>query len=70
MQMMIDSGKVYSKKDLVLDIIRKFGPQARFFTCSAQNMTADQLVTFLDSRGKFLAQDGGIKTSPDLMCNH
>ncbi len=70
MKMMIASDKVYTRKELVADITRKFGAEARFFTCSAEGMTAEQLVDFLEARGKFLAQEGGVKTSPDLMCGH
>ncbi len=70
MEMMLASGKTYTKETLTQDIITKFGPQARFFTCSAENMDAEQMVEFLAVRGKLLQRDGGFQTSKDVMCQH
>ena len=66
--MMVASGKTYTRDSLNQEIIAKFGPDARFHTCSAEEMTAGELVAFLDSRGKLIPRDGGFQTSPDLMC--
>ena len=70
MQMMITSDKAYTKESLRADIVSKFGQDARFHTCSAQNMDAEQLIAFLEARGKFSPQDEGFKTDPDKICNH
>jgi len=70
MQMMIESGKTYTHDSLREAIIHAFGPAARFFTCSANGMTADELIQFLDSRGKFLHEEGEFKTQPDKICDH
>lgn len=70
LNMMMASGKNYTREGLVGDIRQKFGPDARFYTCSAEDMTAEQLVEFLESRGKFIQQPEGFQTSPDLMCKH
>jgi len=40
LEMMLASGKKYTKDVLVQDIIAKFGPDARFHTCSAEDMDA------------------------------
>ena len=68
--MMLASGKTYTKGTLTAAIIAKSGAAARFHTCSAENLTAAQLVEFLEARGKFIPQDGGFQTSPDVMCQH
>ncbi|HWH72177.1 MAG TPA: YecH family metal-binding protein [Candidatus Sulfotelmatobacter sp.] len=70
MQMMLTSGKTYTKESLVADIIQKFGADTRFHTCSAEEMTAEQLVAFLESKGKFVPQAGGFQTAADRMCQH
>lgn len=70
MEMMVASGKTYTRETLVRDIIETFGPDARFHTCSAANMTAGQLVDFLDARGKLVPRDGGFQTSPAAPCRH
>ena len=40
LNMMLASGKTYTKATLVVDIIEKFGRDAKFHTCSAEDMTA------------------------------
>ena len=70
MEMMMTSDKVYTKETLMTDIIQKFGKEARFHTCSANNMTAIELVAFLEARGKLIRCEGGFQTSADTMCQH
>ena len=70
MRMMLESGKAYSRDSLKEDIINTFGFQARFHTCSAYDMTADQLIDFLEARGKFFSVEDGFTTDPAKICNH
>ena len=70
LHMMLQSGKPYSRSSLLTHIIADFGPDARFYTCSAQNLTAEGLIDFLEANGKFVPGDAGFQTSPDLMCKH
>lgn len=68
--MMIDSGERYSPASLEAAIIARFGEQARFHTCSAENMTAGELVGFLQRKGKFIPQAEGFTTDESKMCRH
>lgn len=70
LNMMLASGKLYTKDSLVKDIVSRFGGEARFYTCSAENMTAEEFVAFLESRGKFVHRPRGFQTSPEVMCQH
>lgn len=70
MQMMIDSKKIYTKESLEDAILERFGADARFFTCSAENMSASEIIEFLASRGKFENQGEGFKTNPEKICKH
>ncbi len=70
MRMMMESNKGYTKESLQKDIIDRFGDDARFFTCSAQNMTAEELIEFLNFKEKFVQKQDGLTTDPDKMCNH
>ena len=70
LNMMLASGKLYTKDSLVKEIVNQFGGEARFYTCSAENMTAEELVTFLDARGKLVHRKNGFQTSADVMCQH
>lgn len=52
-------------------IINKFGADKRFYTCSAENMTAAELVAFLEAKGKFMPAEGdGFTADRSKMCNH
>lgn len=72
MRMMIESGESFTKESLEAGIISKFTAEARFHTCSAENLTARELVEFLESRGKFADSDEGegFKTDPGQICDH
>ena len=70
MQMMLQSGKAYTRASLLTDIVTTFGPDSRFFTCSAQNLTPEGIVDFLQAKGKFMPCEAGFQTSPDLICKH
>jgi probable metal-binding protein len=69
-QMMLQSGKTYTRTSLLADIISAFGEQARFFTCSADNLSPEGIIDFLQAKGKFVPDEEGFRTSPDLMCRH
>ena len=68
--MMLNSGKSYTRVSLAADIVAKFGSDARFFTCSADNLTPEALIDFLEAKGKFIPGNDGFQTSPDLVCKH
>ncbi|OMP91333.1 YecH family metal-binding protein [Raoultella terrigena] len=70
LQMMIASGEAYSVASLEAAIVARFGDEARFHTCSAENLTAGELVIFLQKNGKFIAADTGFNTSESKICQH
>jgi probable metal-binding protein len=70
MQMMLRSVKAYTRASLLADIVATFGPEARFFTCSAENLTAEGIIDFLQAKGKFVPCEEGFQTSAELMCQH
>ena len=68
--MMVESGTGYTRASLLEDITAKFGPNSQFFTCSAESLTAEGLIAFLEAKGKFVPCEEGFQTSPDLMCKY
>lgn len=70
MRMMIESEKEFTKERLAITIKEKFGAGARFHTCAADDMTAEALIDFLESKGKFVESGKGFKTDKDKICNH
>ena len=69
-EMMLRSAKAYTRSSLLADILNHFGPDARFYTWSAQDLTSEGIIDFLQARGKFVPCDSGFQTSPRLMCKH
>lgn len=70
LNMMIESGEQYTEQSLVQAIDSRFGNNARFHTCSAENMTAAELVAFLAARGKFIPAEEGFSTHVSKICRH
>jgi len=70
MRMMLATGETYTRSSLRAAIVERFGAAARFHTCSAEGMTAEELIAFLEKRGKFIARDGGFSTLPERVCGH
>ena len=70
LNMMIESGEQYTEQSLVQAIHTRFGESARFHTCSAQEMTAAELVAFLAARGKFIPVAEGFSTHESKICQH
>ncbi|MDD3179582.1 MAG: YecH family protein [Opitutaceae bacterium] len=69
-KMMMESNESYSVSSLRAAIISRFGASTRFHTCSAENLTAGELIDFLAQRGKFVAKGVGFTISPDRVCEH
>ena len=44
--------KTYTEELLKKEILEKFGEDTLFYTCSAEDMNADELIAFLKQKGK------------------
>lgn len=63
-------GHSYSEKSLLEAIIEKFGPDERFYTCSADNLTAQELINFLKEHGKFMPMEEGFTVDKTKVCEN
>ncbi len=70
MEMMLEQAGGFTRDSLRAAIDARFGRDARFHTCSASDMDADALITFLEGRGKFVAKEAGFNTEASRICNH
>lgn len=70
LDMMTASGVTYTRATLTDAIHAKFGPAARYHTCSAEDMTAGQLIEFLAARGKFRGSEDGFTVNAERVCQH
>jgi len=69
MEMMISSGKVYSRESLLADIRGKFGAEAMFHTCSETGLSPDGLINFLAAKGKLRGTAEAFVFAPAQMCH-
>lgn len=67
---MMEGNSYASAEELVAAIVAKFGADERFCTCSASDMTAAELVAFLQKKGKFMPSGAGFTADPSKRCNH
>jgi len=51
-------------------VAQEFGTDARFFTCSAENMSLPELLAFLGERDKVQLRDGLVFPGGSPACNH
>lgn len=68
---MMEGNSYATREELVKAIIEKFGTEERFHTCSVSDMDAEQLVDFLEHRGKFMpAGEEGFIVDETKICKH
>ena len=70
MHMMLEQDGGFSRESLAQSITDHFGVDAKFYACSAAGMDIPAVINFLESRGKFIAQNDGFNTAQDKICNH
>ena len=69
---MMEGNSYATKQQLVEAIIERFGADEQFYTCSAEGMSAAELVDFLAARGKFKPAGRSNDFTVDItkVCNH
>lgn len=70
MRLMLENGGSFTPTSLKAAIDARFGTEARFHTCSAQDLSAAELIDFLAAKGKFVARGDGFNTAADKICQH
>ena len=63
-------GHSYTEKSILEAIIAKFGADERFYTCSAENLTAQGLIDFLKEHGKFMPMEDGFTVDTTKVCDN
>lgn len=63
-------GQSYTEKSLLEAIIERFGVEERFYTCSADNLTAQGLIDFLKEHGKFIPMAEGFTVDTTKVCHN
>lgn len=68
--MILNSQEAFTRESLAAAIRAKFGANTRFYTCSAADLTPEELITFLEERGKFVPSANGFTIDPARVCQH
>lgn len=68
MEMMVSSGRRWDRGSLEKAIEGKFGEGTRFYTCSAEGLSAGELIEFLEAKGKFSGPADAFVFDPGRMC--
>lgn len=68
MEMMVASGARYDRASLVRAIEAQFGRGARFHACSGGGMDAEELIGFLEGKGKFIGTPESFTFDPGRVC--
>ena len=63
-------GHNYTEQSLLEAIIEKFGAEERFYTCSAENLTAQELIDFLKAHSKFMPMNDGFTVDTSKVCEN
>lgn len=70
MHFMLEQGGSFTRDTLKAAIDTRFGADARFHTCSQQDLDAAQLIDVLAAKGKFIEQGEGFNTASAHICQH
>jgi len=63
-----DANPLIEKAKLNALIAKKFG-DARFYTCSEDDLTAKELIAFLERKDKLFYEDGKVKIKTENVCS-
>ena len=64
-----ESTQPFTRDALRAEVLRRYGRDARFCTCSASAMSFDELLVFLLLRGKLVERGGLIAADISQMCS-
>jgi len=68
---MMEGNTYENKESLIKAIIDKFGTEELFYTCSAEDLSAEELVDFLYERNKFrVIENGKFTVNTSQICDH
>jgi len=62
--------QLFTRESLVRAVVAQFGEETRFCTCSAEGLTAGELVDFFTARQKFKLVGNGLVVNTSAACQH
>ena len=58
MQKVCSLDKKMTRADVVAEVVNAFGANTEYYSCSADGLTADEIISFFESKGKFCFDTG------------
>jgi probable metal-binding protein len=70
LEMLLAAPRPMTREALLQATEEEFGADARYYTCSADDMTIGELVQFLLARSKVSETNGCLTAHREEMCDH
>ncbi|MDH0449194.1 MULTISPECIES: YecH family metal-binding protein [Shewanella] len=70
MALMVAQENPLLKPEFIALMAQTFGDNARYHTCSADNLKAEELISLLIRKGKMLESAQGLTLVAGRQCNH
>lgn len=70
LEMILGAAAPMTEADIIAKARWTFGENARYYTCSAENMTIEELLQFLVRRQKITLDRGYVTAHRERMCKH
>lgn len=70
LHLLLEANPPLTRPQLAEEATRLWGPDARFHTCSAFDMTLNELLAFLVARGKIADVRGTLVADITKICGH
>lgn len=70
MALMVAQANPVLKPELIAQIVQTFGEATRYHTCSAENLTAEELISLLLNKGKITESAQGLSLVAGRQCHH
>jgi probable metal-binding protein len=70
LHMVAESNDGIKLEELRALLNQKYGSEIRFTNCADARFTVDELLVFLESRGKISVDNGVARVNANRVCNH
>lgn len=69
MQMIMEAAGTLSREELSAVAAERFGSDAVFTNCTGKSYSFEEIVSFLEERGKITCSEIGLQVNSDAVCS-
>ena len=70
LEMALSAAQPLTRESFEARVNARFGPDARFHTCSIEGLSCAELLDFLTRRGKLVLSNGALAADASKICKH